>query len=128
MPVYTSEVDTLLEIKKRFKKEGKLNRAPSRGCLYAPRFNSIGCAVGCLFSYEDALRCDRDGITIREVHELLPEIYSEYFSDDLLHILNVVQELHDEAHDYNNFMSRLDAVIKELKKKRGRHENTSVHH
>lgn len=113
--MYTTELEVLQAIKSAFKETETLNReAQNSKCKYAPTYNNVGCAVGCLINEDDAKIWDcLSDASVTHIYETEHDLFSEYFTDEMLYILQNAQDKHDQCDGYGEFMLWLDAAIAE---------------
>jgi hypothetical protein len=110
MPRYTTLREVYGTVLKRYENETTLNRAKQgAGCFYAPRYNNVGCAIGCLFDFDDAALLDGDNpnIDITAIRAKYPKLYGKYFgdpeTDDMINYLLFLQAIHDNSPTLDDF-------------------------
>lgn len=116
----TTYLDVLKTVAERYEHATRLARNnDSQKCVYAHHLNDVGCAIGCLLAPEIAdLLESLGGGGVQRIYRL-PAV--KYHIDQAIDVgavgidnLTVLQNMHDQATDVDDFRSKLATEIAQL--------------
>jgi hypothetical protein len=110
-------LDVLLHVQNKFNETNKLSRVGSN-CFYSHTINSIGCAIGCCFNYDEANTLQRNGTYIKymAIDDICMSLINTRFNTDKISLeqLSYLQRLHDTSQNIDQFRERLNDLITQM--------------